>query len=201
MLTKSVDDEVVNGTVKSDLFDATELGSLQDDDLVLDNTTTDNDILNASVNTDSLATRIQNVETLNIEGEYVKTGLDLTNVSGTKDLNLSTKIAGGVATVIAANSLNAEAINAGTNIATLDITSLTSGTRDEVTVDAGAATTINLTGAAAGADTYNVTATDGATITLVTIDSAGDKVTINATGEIELDSNTGAAAVGAMTQN
>ncbi|EQB34361.1 hypothetical protein M947_11375 [Sulfurimonas hongkongensis] len=202
VLTKSVSDEVVNGTEKNDIFDATELGSLQNGDLVLDNTTTDSDILNASVNSDSISARIQNVETLNIQGEFVKTGFNLTNVSGTKDLNLSTKIAGGVATVTAANSLNAENINAGTNIATLDITSLTSGTRDEVTVDAGAATTINLTGAAAGADNYNVTATDDATVTLTTINSAGDTVTINAAGELELDSAQGAAAgVTTMTQN
>ncbi|MDD3477184.1 MAG: hypothetical protein PHI38_09975, partial [Sulfurimonas sp.] len=148
MLTKSVDNEVVNGTAKNDLFDATELGSLQNDDLVLDNSTTDKDILNASVNSDAISARIQNVETMNIQGEYVKTGFDLTNVSGTENLNLSTKIAGGVATVTAVNSLNAETINAKTNIATLNLTSLTSGTRDEVTVDAGAAKTVNITGAA-----------------------------------------------------
>ncbi|MFA5462226.1 MAG: hypothetical protein WC274_09135, partial [Sulfurimonas sp.] len=202
MLTKSVSNEIHNGTAKNDLFDATELGSLQDGDLVLDNTTTDNDTLNATVNSDNVKARIQNVETINATGEYVKTGLDLTNVSGTKELNLSTKIAGGVATVTAVNSLNAAAINAKTNIAELNLTSLTSGTRDEVKVDAGAAKTVNLTGAAAGADVYNVKVTDKATVTLATINSAGDKVTLNAAGEINLDSKQGAvSATATMTQN
>lgn len=202
ILTKSVDDEVVNGTAKNDLFDATELGSLQDGDLILDNSTTDKDILNASVNSDEIKARIQNVETLNIQGEYVKTGLDLTNVSGTENLNLSTKIAGGVATVTAVNSLNAENINAKTNISTINLTSLTSGTRDEVKVDAGEALTVNLTGAAAGADVYNATVATKSTVTLATINSAGDSVTLNAAGEVTLDSNQGVAAAAAtMTQN
>ena len=192
----SANDEIISGTAANDLFVST-LGTMHAGDILQDLSTTDADILNAAINSNDLATRIQNVETVNLTGEYVKTGIALTNVSGVKDLNLDTKIAGGVATVTAASSLNAENINAGSKIGTVNVTSLTSGTRDAVNVDAGSAQTISITGATAGADNYNLTVADGATITLVNttagttneLNSAGDEVTINATGEIDLVSN------------
>ncbi|WP_156022380.1 beta strand repeat-containing protein [Sulfurimonas hongkongensis] len=191
MLTKSVDDEVINGTDKNDLFDATELGSLQDDDIILDSSTDDSDVLNASVNTNATKARIQNVETLNIDGKYVATGFDFTNVSNAQVANFNTDIAGGTATIIGANSLNVAKIVAKDNIATLDITSLASGTRDTVTVDAGSAN-LNLTGQAAGADIYDATVAAEKTVTLATLASANDAVTLNVAGDLTLDAGVAA---------
>ncbi|MGE4420304.1 MAG: beta strand repeat-containing protein [Sulfurimonas sp.] len=190
-LTKAVDDEVVNGTAAYDTFDASELGSLQDDDIILDSSTTDTDTLNASVNTNATAARIQNVEVLNIDGKYVATGFNFTNVSNAQVANFNTEIAGGTATITGANSLNVATIKAGSNIATLDITSLASGTRDTVTVDAGSAD-LNLTGMAAGADSYNATVAADATVTLATLASANDAVTLNVAGDLTLDAGVAA---------
>ncbi|MGJ0319203.1 DUF4214 domain-containing protein [Aliarcobacter cryaerophilus] len=182
------------GTEKSDLFNATALNSLQDADVLLDSTTTDSDILNATVTTAAVKARIQNIETINVTGEYVNTGLDLTNVSGTKTLNLDTKLAGGIAKVTNANSINAAAIKAGANISTLDIESLTSGTRDTVNVDGGNAD-VKLTGAAGGADKYSVTIAKDKTLTLNTLDSSGDVVTANSEANFKLsNANTLTAA-------
>jgi len=192
VLTKSVDNEVVNGTAKNDIFDASELGSLQDDDIILDSSTTDTDTLNASVNTNATTARIQNVEILNIDGKYVATGFNFTNVSNAQIANFNTEIAGGTATITGANSLNVATIKAGSNIATLDITSLASGTRDAVTVDAGSAD-LNLTGMAAGADIYEATVAADATVTLATLASANDAVTLNVAGDLTLDAGTGGA--------
>lgn len=185
VLTAGIDDEIHNGTADNDLFNASALGSLQDDDILLDISSTDADVLNATVNTNATASRIQNVETMNITGEYVKTGFDLTNVSNTKVANFDTKIVGGTATITGANSLNAAKIVAGTNITTLDITSLASGTRDTVTVDAGSAD-LNLTGKAAGVDSYTATVAADTTVTLGTLNSAGDAITLNVAGDVEV---------------
>lgn len=183
-LTKANNKEVINGTAESEVFDATELGSLQDDDIIIDASSTDNDVLNAAVNGNATKSRIQNVETINLKGEYLDVGFDLINVSGTKTLNLSTKIAGGTGTVTNANSMNAEKIVAGENVGTLAITSLASGTRDTVTVDAGNATKVNLTGVAAGADSYDVKLAENATVVLATTTyaSPGDKLRLDLAG-------------------
>jgi RTX calcium-binding nonapeptide repeat (4 copies) len=134
-----------------------------------------------------LTTRIQNIETINLTGEYLTTGIALTNVSGTTDLNLDTKLPGGTATVTDANALNAENINAGDNITTLNVTSLASGTRDTVMIDANAATAVSITGQTAGADLYDVTVAEDADVTLTTLASAGDEVTIRAAGDVTID--------------
>ncbi|MGE4420263.1 MAG: beta strand repeat-containing protein [Sulfurimonas sp.] len=190
-LTTGVTNEIHNGTAKNDLFDASELGSLQDNDILLDTSTSDADILNASVNSSAIKARIQNVETMNITGEYVKTGFDLTNVSNTQVANFDTKIVGGTATITGANSLNVAKIVAGSNISTLDITSLASGTRDTVTVDAGSASTLKLTGQAAGVDSYSATVAADSAATLTTLNSAGDTITLNVAGDIDLTSANG----------
>jgi hypothetical protein len=184
VLTTSSDSVV--GTNGNDTFDASTLGTLNSSDVILDSSTSDQDILNATVTSNSVAARIQNVETVNVTGKYVTTGLDLTNSTGIKELNLDTVLQGGTATVTAANSINAEKIVAGDNINTLNVTSLTSGTRDTVIVDGGSAN-VNLNGAAAGADKYDVTIAAGKTLTLdANMDTAGDAATVNATGDFTL---------------
>ena len=181
------DDDVVNGTANSDLIDGSTVGTLQSADIILDNSSDDSDVLNAQVTSSGVSARIQNVENINVTGEYVNTGLNLTNVTGTETLTLDTELASGTASVTGANSLNAENIVAGSNIKTINVTSLASGTRDTVSIDANNATTIGLTGEADGADKYDVTIAADATVTMTTFDSTGDTVTINAAGDFTLD--------------
>ena len=187
-LTTSDDSKV--GTTADDVIDASTVGTLGDNDVILDSTTTDNDILRATVTSSGVKARLQDIENVNITGKYVTTGFDLQNTSGTKTLTVSTELAGGTATVSNANSINAEKIVAGTNVATLNVSSLASGTRDTVTVDAGSANT-TLTGNAGGADKYDVTLAANKTLTLSAIDSAGDAVSVNAAGDFILSNKTG----------
>ena len=174
--------EVINGTTEDDTYDATALGSLQDNDIILDPSSADWDVLNATLNVANTQARITNVEEINLLGEFLTIGMNLLNVSNAQELNLATKIAGGTATVTGANSLHAKEINAGQNINTLNVTSLASGTRDTVTVDAGNAKNVSITGNAAGADKYDVTVAKNTTVTLATIDSANDAVRIDFAG-------------------
>lgn len=176
------------GTALNDLFTAAN-GTLQTADTILDSSSTDADIMNIETSSTAAAARIQNVETINVNGTYVNTGIALSNVSGTKALNLSTTLQGGTATVIDANSINAAAINAGTNVSTLNIASLTSGTRDTIAVNGGSAN-VKLTGATGGADKYDVTLAAGKTLTLDQMDSAGDTINVNANGSFTLAKTT-----------
>lgn len=192
-LTKANDKEIFNGTAKSEVFDAMELGSLQNDDIIMDVSTTDNDVLNALVNNSTTKARIQNIETLNFTGQFVEVGFDLVNTLGAQTLNLSTKIAGGTASVTNANSINLGKIVAGNNIATLNVGSLASGTRDTVTVDAGAASTVTITGTGAGVDDYNVKVAADTTVTATTYSSAGDKLYLDLAGGKNNKLVTGAA--------
>jgi RTX calcium-binding nonapeptide repeat (4 copies) len=162
---------------------------------LVDTSTTDTDVLNASVVSASLAPRVQYIETLNVTGAYATTGLDLGNVTGTDDLNLATSVASGTATVTNANTLNAANINVGANVRTVSVTSSGSGTRDSVNVNMGSASVATITGNAGGADSYTVSAASGSTITLATVGSADD-VTLKTTGTLAL---TGVAALGDLT--
>jgi len=107
-------DEIVNGTSGNDTINGTATNRLHSGDIIVDTSTSDSDTLNAAVTVATLTTRIQNIETINLTGEYLTTGIALTNVSGTTDLNLDTKLPGGTSTVTDANALNAENINAAT---------------------------------------------------------------------------------------
>lgn len=184
------------GTANNDLFTAA-AGTLAAADTILDSSSTDSDIMNAEVNANNIAARIQNVETINVNGTYVTTGLDLATVSGTQNLNLTTSILGGTATVTNASSLNALNINAGTNVTTVAVTATASGTRDTVYVNSGSATATTITGNG-GLDTFNVTTTGNVTLATQTaidtttlnlsdaattiVGSAGGNVVINQTG-------------------
>jgi len=187
-LTTATDD-VINGTAGNDTYDASTLNTLQTGDLVIDSSTTDADVLNMSTSSNSQAPRVTNVETVNVTGKYVSAGLALTNASGINDLNLDTELAGGTATVTAANSLNALRITAGDNIDTVNVTSLASGTRDSVTVNLGSADTATVTGSNTGADTYTIISAGGSDLTLATV-GADDAVEITANADFDLTSTT-----------
>jgi hypothetical protein len=196
----STDGDSLVGTAGDDYIDGTTVGTLSDNDVIIDSTTTDNDLLKATVTSAGVKARLQDVENVNITGKYVTTGFDLTNTTGAKVLTLDTDLSGGTATVLAANSINAEKIVAGSNIGTLKVTSLSSGTRDTVTVDSGDANT-TLTGNTGGADKYDVSLASGKTLTLATMDSAGDAVSVEAAGDFTLVSSTGGANLGVTINN
>ena len=195
-LTTGSDDTFV-GTDKNDLFDASTKGTLNTGDVLLDSDSDDADILNATVTTASTAARVQNVETVNIDGQYVTTGLALTDVTGTTNLNVNTALAGGTAKVTDANTISVENINAGTNITKLEVTSLTSGTRDTVNVDAGSADA-KLTGSA-GADKYAVSMAADATLTATAMKTASDALTVNIAGDLTLTTEAAANSELALT--
>lgn len=191
-LTTGTDSKV--GTAGNDFYNAA-AGTLGTADTILDSSSTDADLLKIETtdSTGSVTPRIQNVETIKINGSYVGVGFDLANVSGTQNLDLSTSIVGGTAKVTNAFSINALNVNAGTNISVLEVTSSASGTRDTVKVNAGSASTVTLTGASAGLDSYEVTVAKGATLNL---NGAGtlDTFTANVGSTVTLKSTTPTAA-------
>jgi Ca2+-binding RTX toxin-like protein len=203
-LTSSSTD-LFSGTADNDIFDATTQNTLQTGDILQDPSTTDSDVLNVLSTQTAAAPRLSNIETVNVVGPFVSVGMALTNVSGTRTLNLNTDLQTGTATVTDANSLNAAAIVAGDNIGTLNVTSLASGTRDTVLVNAGSAATVTITGNATAADTYRIDLAEDATLTLATIaNTSVDTFTIDAAGDFTLTStvdHVGNSHVAAITIN
>jgi len=181
----------------SDTVDATTRNSLQTGDDITDASTTDSDVLNANVTVATAAPTMRNVETVNVTGDFLVTGLALTNVSGTNTLNLSTALAGGTATVTDAAAAAAANIVIGANVTTVSVTALAAGTGAAgVTVDGGAATTVALE-AGAGTDIFNVTTADGAALNLGAVGAfaAADTVNVTLNGDATI---TTAVAMGTM---
>jgi len=159
-------------------------GTLQDVDTILDTSTTDSDTLNAEVTAVNAKPRLQNIETLNINGKFAATGIDLSNTTGAKVLNLNTAVGSGTATVVEASTINAAKIVSGANVSTLNVTAAASGTRDSVAIDATNASTVALT-VKAGADTMAVNLGAAVTASIAEANAgegATDKITINTTG-------------------
>ncbi|MCK9517346.1 MAG: hypothetical protein M0Q87_15085, partial [Ottowia sp.] len=189
--------DVVNGTALNDLFDGSTEDTLQTGDIVLDSTSTDADILNALVTTNDVKARIQNIETLNVDGKYVDTGLDLTDVTGSKVLNVDTNYGNGTAEITAASTLAVETIKAGSNIKTLNVEAAGFGTRDTLVVDANKAEEVTLdTGGAAAINSFDVTTTGNVTIKSV---GANSEVKLNLSDA--KTTITGNGALGSLTIN
>jgi hypothetical protein len=191
-------------TVGSDTINATTSGLLgsagTNSDVIVDSSSSDTDILNATVTSAALAPTMSKIEVVNISGQFAATGLDLTNVTATKTLNLSNAIVNGTATVAAAKISAAEKIVAGANVGTLNITAdATAGTGGSLTVDAGSATAVAFT-AAAATDTVALTVngdiavTGGAAIetatinatraSVVTLDAIGTSLAVTGVGDV-----------------
>jgi len=164
-------------------------GTLTTNDVIVDVTTTDADVLTAAGVAAGTAPKISSVETLNISNNFA-TGLDLANITGVTALNLSATLANGNAVVANAKMAAATTITAGTNIAELLVATNSKGTGGSVAINAGAATKVTLTGSAA-VDTLALTTTGD-----VTIAAGGGSPTL---GVIEALTLTANAAAGTGT--
>jgi Ca2+-binding RTX toxin-like protein len=164
-------------------------GTLANTDVIVDYTTTDADVLTATVTNATTAPRIANVETVTLNGPVVTAGLNLTSTSGVTNLNINTTLPTGTMTVTNAASINALNINAGANINTVSVTATASGTRDAVKVDAGSAANVTVAGGA-GADTFTVDMAAASTGTFVGGTSI-DTYTLNLAGNATLDGDAG----------
>lgn len=139
-------------------------GTLASGDAMIDASTTDADVLTAQVTVANLAPTISKVETININGDFVTTGLDLKNVIGAQTLNFNTGITSGTATVGVAASSTGQGpsttkvanIAFGSNVTTASINADSTGTVGAVNVNAGTLTTLTFTGGST-ADSYAVT--------------------------------------------
>ncbi|MDC0959457.1 calcium-binding protein [Planktomarina temperata] len=171
-------------------------GTLGATDVIVDYTTTDADVLTASVINATTAPRISNIETVNINGTVVSAGLDLASTSGVVTMNVNTALPTGTMTVTNASSINAVNLNAGANINTVSVTATASGTRDAVNVDTGSAANVTVAGGA-GADTFVVDMVAGSTGTFDGGTSI-DTYTLNLAGSATLD---GATATENVTIN
>jgi len=159
-------------------------GTLAATDLVIDSSTTDSDILNLTMNSYVATTAtITNVETINATGAYASVGLDLTNVTGTKTLNLAAGVSGATATVANAAATKAAAIVTADNVSILGFSTAATGTGSNVNVTAGsAASTVSITGGAA-ADIVTLNAVANSTLTLTeAVTGDGDSFTVNLGG-------------------
>ncbi|GIS03661.1 MAG: hypothetical protein CM15mP106_1080 [Candidatus Neomarinimicrobiota bacterium] len=167
-------------SLDNDTIDASTRNSLQTGDNISDDSSADLDILSANVTADNQAPTLVNIETLKINGDFLVTGLALTNVTGANSLDLTTSLPGGTATVTNASTSSIAKINASTNVSTLDVTSLSGGTGSTgVIVNGANATTVNVNGGS-GVDVFNVTVGDGTSLNLGPVGNfaSADKVNV-----------------------
>ncbi len=184
--------DILNGTMHDDtVLETNAKDDLKDVDKIVDPSTDDNDTMTATVSSDKLHPIIQNIENIKIIGEYISTGLDLKNVTGTKVLTLDTKIPDGTAKVLNESVYRATSIVAGENISELKVYSVDTGTKGNVNIDAGNADVI-LSGDKR-TDKYTVSLANDKKITLSgDIDTSDDAVVINAKGDFRIVNDNGA---------
>ena len=179
----SADTDSLTGTSSDDTFDATTVGTLSSGDIIIDASTSDNDVLNAVLATTATTPKVTNVETVNVTAQYLTGGIDITNFTGVDTVNVNAGLPRGTLTVANVNSVNAASIVAGDNVGVLNVSSLTSGTRDGVSVNINNASAV-ITGSA-GNDIYDITVGVSGSLTLATI-AANDTVTIRASESFSL---------------
>ena len=214
-LTTLTAGDSLQGTSNDDTYDATTTGSLQTADVILDASTTDNDTLTAIVTTTTAAPKLTNVENIVIQAKVLTAGLALTNVTGAKTVTVSSTVADGVGTLTDVNSLVATTYVAGSNLDDLNLTSLSSGTRDYVEVDLSRNGVSGvITGSDSGADFYSVSMGSGSTVRFETVgtndgvrlsnvdtsavafqgSSALSTLTINGSGDLTIRAGVGLAS-------
>ncbi len=163
--------DIISATTGNDTVTGA-LGTMQTGDVISDPSATDNDTLNASVSgyvLGAVKPTLANIETVNVTGTILTTGLDLTNVTGIKTLTLSGATSGTTATVDLVTAAKAASVVAGTNVSVLNVNTSTvaNNTAGSVAVNTGSVTTTTITGQT-GNDTYAVTlGAAGQTLNLV----------------------------------
>jgi hypothetical protein len=190
----------VAGTAANDTITAA-AGTLQASDVISDASTTDADVLNLSINSySSVQALISSVETINVAGVYTSSGLDAQNVVNAKTVNLSAGISGATGTLANASAQKVQAVNAGTNIDTLNINSaaFTGGTGGTISVGAGSASTVTIGNTGnTGTDAYSVSPVRGSTLNLRGGSDGTDTFTVTLPGGgLTLDIDNLAATTG-----
>jgi hypothetical protein len=162
--TLTTKDDTIIGTAGNDLIKAP-AGTLAATDLIIDQSTTDNDTLNITATAAVPAAKISNIENINVNWDAFGTAtVDATNISGAKNLTVSSSKLGflGNVDVIAAG---ANTVTAGAGaVGTLTVSGGTSAV-----VNAGAAKTVVVNPIGDATKALSATVTAGATTESITV--------------------------------
>ena len=140
--------ETVTLTLGDDIIDGRVLDSLNED--IIDAYTTDNDTLNATINSDltPVITKIENVNIIDQSGGHTLTA---TTITGVKQLTLDSTTGNSI-TITGVNGSNIATIKAGDNITDLTVNNIS----NNPTLIQNKATTISLDDAAVGTNTATI---------------------------------------------
>jgi hypothetical protein len=161
-------------------------GTLASNDALVDGSTTDADVLNATLTSGGpLTTSIQNIETLNLTSTIANSGLNFANVLGAKKVTL-TGTANSQLTNVNATAAPAFEINNYNKAVTLNVATLggttAAGTAESLTVKASGLTAGG-TVLAPVIPTLNLTSAGAGTLETLNLESAGTtKNTLQLTG-------------------
>jgi len=164
-------------------------------DIFIDSSTSDTDVLNATLNGSSGAFTAQNIETINANMAAGSAQLNLTNVIGTKNVSASGNVAGLISNFNAAATTPVFASTAYTNTLSLrpDTLAGTSTTAETVNVEVSGASygttastrsviTIDGTGGAGQLETLNITSNGTANVYQLNTSNAATLGTVNLLG-------------------
>jgi Ca2+-binding RTX toxin-like protein len=178
--TLTTGDDVFGGTADSDLFVAA-AGTLSDDDVVLDSSLADNDIMNIVYEASdvTLVADITNVENINVEMDMLNgAAFDATNVTGATITVSSQKF--GFDGAVTVSNAEDNGVTAGANVTDLIVTGLEDGI-----VTAGSAETVGTTSAAG--DDVNLSVSGDVAVTLTSTAADLGTLSIEATADAEVD--------------
>jgi hypothetical protein len=140
-------------------------GTLNDADALIDPSTSDNDVLNATL-TALVAPTLQNIETINLTIVAANKGLDMANVTGAKTVTLTGGVNGTITNIDATAAPTIEVKNY-TKVATLQVATL-AGTNDALTVKVS-----GMTGSATVTPGITLNATNSGALETLNLVSAG----------------------------
>lgn len=202
-LTAGVDTLI--GTSGNDTFNGTS-GNVQAADILIDQSTTDNDTANLVVTAAYTPANITNIENVNLDwNAFGAASYDLENVTGAKQITLTSSKVGYLGDATVANAKgNSITAGAGT-VGTLTVTGVTSA---GATINAEKAVGVSVTGTGtsakatvtAGANTTSVTTSALANATIDAGKATTVSVTdVNASSQTTLTVNANAAITNAIT--
>lgn len=202
-LTAGVDTLI--GTSGNDTFNGTS-GNVQAADILIDQSTTDNDTANLVVTAAYTPANITNIENVNLDwNAFGAASYDLENVTGAKQITLTSSKVGYLGDATVANAKgNSITAGAGT-VGTLTVTGVTSA---GATINAEKAVGVSVTGTGtsakatvtAGANTTSVTTSVLANATIDAGKATTVSVTdVNASSQTTLTVNANAAITNAIT--